>query len=183
MQLKNNFVFRKMKKIILIATVFCLYFTVAFSQTTGLNIGDKAPEINLPNLKGDTIKLSSFREKIVLIDFWGTWCSPCVKEQPKLVELYRKYKNSVFTSGNGFEIYGVSLDNKKKSWESIINKYKINWIQVSDLQFWASPVAKEYDLQELPYNLLIDGKGVIIAKNLHGAELEKALKRILKKGK
>jgi len=168
-----------MKKILFIATVLCLHFAVAFSQSINLNIGDTAPDIRLPNLKGDTISLSSFKNKIVLIDFWGTWCGPCVKEQPELAELYKKYKNSVFTTGNGFEIYGVSLDNKKKAWQNIIKKLKINWTQVSDLQFWLSPVAKTYNLQELPFNLLIDGNGIIIAKNLHGVELEEAIRKTL----
>ncbi|MBM2814587.1 MAG: TlpA family protein disulfide reductase [Ignavibacteria bacterium] len=168
-----------MKKLILIATVLCLLFSISFSQSKELNIGDIAPDIRLPNIKGDTVSLYTLKNKIVLIDFWASWCAPCVNEQPKLAALYKKYKNSVFTVGKGFEIYGVSLDNKKKSWQGIIKKYNINWIQVSDLQFWASPVAKTYNLQELPFNLLINGKGEIIAKNLHGDKLEKAIKKIL----
>ncbi len=172
-----------MKKIILIVTVFFLYFTVAFSQSEELSIGNTAPEILLPNLQGDTVSLSSLRNKIVLIDFWGSWCAPCVKEQPELAGLYKKYKNSVFSDGTGFEIFGVSLDVKKKQWQSIVKKYSINWTQVSDLKFWGSPVAKTYNLQELPYNLLINGKGVIIAKNLHGVELEQAIRKLLSEGK
>ncbi len=167
-------------KIILLAFVMSLSLSCAFSQSIGLNIGDIAPELKLPNLKGDTVSLSSFSNKIVLIDFWASWCAPCVSEQPKLAELYKKYKTSVFTVGNGFEIYAVSLDNKKKSWQSVIKKFNINWTQVSDLQFWASPVAKLYNIQDLPFNVLIDGKGKIIAKNLHGIELEQAILNILK---
>lgn len=172
-----------MKKSILTTALLCLFLSVGYSQSNDLNIGDKAPEIRLPDFKGDTVSLSSFRNKIVLIDFWASWCAPCIKEQPILVKLYKKYKNSTFTVGNGFEIFGVSLDNKKKPWQSIIKKYKINWTQVSDLKFWASPVAKNYNLQELPFNLLINGKGIIIAKNLHDDELEKALIKIMKPAK
>ena len=170
-----------MKKIILIALVLFIHSSFVFSQSQELKIGGKAPEIRLPNLKGDTISLSSMRNKIVLIDFWASWCAPCVNEQPRLADLYKKYKNSNFKSGKGFDIYGVSLDNKKKSWQSVIKKFSITWTQVSDLQFWASPVAKNYNLQELPFNLLINGKGIIIAKNLHGAVLETEIRKILVK--
>lgn len=168
-----------MKRIILSVIVFCLYSTVAISQSNDLNIGDIAPEINLPDIKGDFVSLYSMRNKLVLIDFWGTWCAPCVKEQVVLTELYNKYKNSEFTVGKGFEIFGVSLDNKKKQWHSIIKKYNIKWTQVSDLKFWLSPVAKLYNIQELPFNLLVDGSGVIIAKNLHGEELEQAIENLI----
>ncbi|OGU14710.1 MAG: hypothetical protein A2X61_13695 [Ignavibacteria bacterium GWB2_35_12] len=168
-----------MKKIILIATILCLHLSLVFSQSQDLNIGTIAPDIRLPNLKGDTVTLSSLRGKIVLIDFWASWCAPCLKEQPKLAELYKKYKDSVFTVGKGFEIYGVSLDSKKTSWKSIIKKMNINWTQVSDLKFWVSPVTKKYNLQGLPFNVLIDGNGVIIAKNLHGVKLEQAIDKIL----
>ena len=142
------------------------------AQPTGLVLGNKSPEIKLTTTKGDTITLSSLKGKLVLIDFWGTWCAPCVEEQVDLARLYKKYKLASFTNGKGFEIYGVALEAKKPNWETFITKNKINWIQVSDLKFWRSPVAKAYNIQELPFNVLIDGKGVILAKNLHGKELE-----------
>ena len=94
----------------------------------GLEIGNKAPEIKLPTLKGDTVSLSSLKGKLVLIDFWGTWCSPCVEEQSELAKLYAKYKQLTFINGKGFEIYGVTLDSKKENWGNFITKNKINWI-------------------------------------------------------
>ncbi len=145
------------------------------AQPTGLEIGNKSPEIKLPTIKGDSITLSSLKGKLVLIDFWGTWCSPCVKEQSELARLYKKFKQASFTNGKGFEIYGVALEAKKPNWESFIAKNKISWIQVSDLKFWRSPVAKAYNIQELPFNVLIDGKGIVLAKNLHGKDLEKEI--------
>ena len=157
-----------------------IYSTVA-AQSTGLEIGNKSPEIKLPTTKGDIVALSSLKGKLVLIDFWGTWCSPCVEEQSELAKLYSKYKPAAFTNGKGFEIYGVSLDVKKSNWENFITKNKINWIQVSDLKFWTSPVAKTYNIQGLPFNILIDGKGIILAKNLHGIDLEKEIARYLQK--
>ena len=116
---------------------------------------------------------------MVLIDFWASWCAPCVREQPQLAGLYKKYKNATFTEGKGFAISGVSLDSKKTSWENMIRKADISWVQVSDLRFWLSPVAKLYNLQDVPYNLLVNGKGVIIALNLHGEDLEKELAKYL----
>lgn len=165
----------------LLVLLFFVPLSLLFSQEQGLNIGDKAPEIRLPDPKGDTITLSSFRGKVVLIDFWGSWCAPCVKEQPELAAIYKKYKNSSFNNGNGFEIFGVSLDNKKKSWQAIIKRFNINWVQVSDLLFWTSPVAKDYNIQELPYNVLIDGNGVILSTNLHGIELDESIRKLIKK--
>ncbi len=150
-------------------------------QSPGLEPGDKAPEIKLPSPNGDSIALSSLQGKLVLVDFWATWCSPCVKEQPELVTLYRKYKDATFIQGDGFEIYGVSLDSKRSSWEEFIRKNRITWTQVSDLKFWTSPIAQTYNLQELPFNVLIDGQGIIQAKDLHGEDLEKKLQMLLKK--
>jgi thiol-disulfide isomerase/thioredoxin len=156
----------------------CLIASFSFSQTKGLEVGNKAPEIKLPNPAGDTITLSSLRGRVVLIDFWASWCEPCIEEQPELLTIYNKYRNVSFTEGNGFEIYGVSLDSKKTSWLKQIVKQKIIWTQVSDLKYWSSPIAKAYNLLELPFNMLIDGDGIIIAKNLHGFELDKALNLI-----
>jgi len=169
----------------LILSVALLLFGSTIStlsaQSTGLAIGNKSPEIKLPTTKGDTVALSSLKGKLVLIDFWGTWCAPCVEEQSELAKLYHKYKKATFTNGKGFEIYGVSLDAKKSNWENFINTNKINWIQVSDLKFWRSPVAKTYNIQGLPFNVLIDSNGIILAKNLHGIDLEKGIARFLRK--
>lgn len=171
-----------MKKYLLALIAFVISLSIAFSQAQNLEVNDLAPEINLPNPKGDSIALSSFRGKVVLIDFWASWCPPCVKEQPELVKLYKQYKNKTFTAGNGFEIYGVSLDSKRENWEKAIAKWKISWTQVSDLKFWSSPVARIYNLQEIPANFLIDSNGNIIAKDLHGHDLEEFLKKMMLAG-
>lgn len=167
----------------LISIIFLLFSTIeiVFSQTVGLEIGNKAPDISLPAPKGELISLYSQEGKLVLIDFWGTWCAPCVAEQSELSMLYNKYNRSKFKNGSQFEIFGVSLDAKKANWENAISSLKINWIQVSDLKFWRSPVAKTYNIQALPFNVLIDGKGIILAKNLHGKDLEDEIaKQLLK---
>lgn len=170
-----------MKKLLLIIALFCINIPFLYSQTVGLGIGNTAPDIRLPDYKGVLVSLTSLRGKVVLIDFWASWCAPCVKEQPELAELYKQYKGSVFNNGKGFEIYGVSLDNKKAEWESTIKKNNISWIQVSDLKFWTSPVAKTYHIQALPFNVLVDGNGVIIAKDLHHNDLEHFMTNLLTK--
>jgi len=168
-------------RILILSVVLLLIVGTISAQSIGLEPGNKAPEIKLPTTKGDTVALSSLKGKLVLIDFWGTWCAPCVAEQAELAKLYNKYKRSTFTNGKGFEIYGVSLDAKKFNWENFITTNKINWIQVSDLKFWRSPVAKTYNIQALPFNILMDGNGIILAKNLHGMDLEKSIAKFLRK--
>jgi len=168
-------------KILILSIALLLFGSTISAQSIGLEPGNKSPEIKLPTIKGDTVALSSLKGKLVLIDFWGTWCSPCVAEQAELAKLYNKYKQSTFTNGKGFEIYGVSLDAKKSNWENFITMNKINWIQVSDLKFWRSPVAKTYNIQALPFNILMDGNGIIVAKNLHGMDLEKSIAKFLRK--
>ena len=136
-------------------------------------IGQEAPDIVLDSPEGKEIALSSFRGKVVLIDFWASWCGPCRKEMPNVVKAYAKFKNK------GFEIFGVSLDQDKGRWEEAIAKDGITWPQVSDLKQWGSSVVRQYNIQGIPYTVLLDREGKIVAKNLRGAELEEKLASIL----
>jgi peroxiredoxin len=137
-----------------------------------VGIGVTAPDIILPDQKGDTIALSSLRGKYVLLDFWASWCRPCRVENPHLVNNYKKYNEK------GFEIFQVSLDKKKESWISAIESDQLTWIHVSDLQYWNSAAAKLYQVQAIPTNFLLDKNGKIIAKNLRGDALKAKLSEI-----
>ncbi|HEU4551379.1 MAG TPA: TlpA disulfide reductase family protein [Chitinophaga sp.] len=134
-------------------------------------IGKTAPEIALPDTAGKVIKLSSFRGKYVLIDFWASWCGPCRAENPVVVKAYEKYKSK------GFEILGVSLDKEtsKAAWIKAIRDDQLTWPQVSDLKYWNSAVADDYGVRAIPQNFLLDPQGKIIAKNLRGDALEQKL--------
>lgn len=162
------------------ASIILLLFVLACghcapAQKKELKVGIMAPEISLPTPQGKPVSLSSLRGNMVLIDFWATWCAPCVEEQPELKRLYDTYNQSI-KKGKKLEIYGVSLDSKKPAWEKAIRKFGIKWTQVSDLKFWSSPVAQTYNLEGIPYNVIVDGDGYIIALNLHGKELEDFIK-------
>ncbi|WP_353145785.1 TlpA disulfide reductase family protein [Chryseobacterium sp.] len=157
--------------------VFLVFISGFIFAQNNTEIGQKAPEINLSKADGSPFVLSSLKGKLVLIDFWATWCAPCVNEQPELKKLYDQFSEQV--KNNTFEIVGVSLDRSKESWQKAIDRFAIDWIQISDLKFWKSPVAKAYGIEELPFNLIIDGNGTIIAKNLHDKELEEFLNKNL----
>lgn len=157
--------------------LFLLFLSGSADAQKAIEIGKKAPEITMTKADGTAFSLSSLKGKIVLIDFWATWCAPCVEEQPELKTLYDTYSDKV--KNNQFEILGISLDRNKESWQKAIDRFGIKWIQISDLKFWKSPVAKLYEVDELPFNIIIDGEGTILAKNLHGKDLEEFLKKNL----
>lgn len=152
-------------------SVKMFHSVVASMQAT--TIGQTAPEINLPSPDGKEIALSSLKGKVVLIDFWASWCGPCRKEMPNVVAAYAKFKKK------GFEIFGVSLDKERERWVEAIAKDGITWPQVSDLKQWQSEVVSLYNIQGIPYTVLLDKDGKILAKNLRGEELEKKLAEVL----
>jgi peroxiredoxin len=136
----------------------------------------EAPEITLPNPEGDTIKLSSTRGSVVLLDFWASWCAPCRQENPNLVKAYDLYHKK------GFQIFQVSLDKTKDAWmEGIKNDQLGKWIHVSDIQYWNSVVVPLYKIESIPANFLLDKDGRIIATNLRGERLLTKLEEVFNK--
>lgn len=140
-----------------------------YDAKKGVEIGEMAPDIDLPQPNGTNLKLSSLRGKVVLIDFWASWCGPCRAEFPNVKKVYSKYKDK------GFEIYGVSLDKDKSAWVNSISSLGLDWKHVSDLKYWSCAPAKVYKVTGIPATVLIDKNGKVIAKNLRGEELEKKL--------
>lgn len=148
---------------------------------TGINIGDRAPELIFESPSGEKIALSSLRGRMVLIDFWAAWCSPCRLENPNLVKTYQRYKDKEFKNGMGFTVYGVSLDRRMEDWVAAIEKDGLLWeSHVSDLKGWQSVPAAQYGVMSIPANFLIDGDGIILAKGLRGEALDNKLKEFLK---
>jgi peroxiredoxin len=137
--------------------------------------GQLAADIALPSVSGDTIKLSSLKGKVVLLDFWASWCLPCRATNRNLVKLYQKYKDK------GLEIFGVSVDDEKANWTNAIKKDKISWIQVNDNMGWQSKTLESWEIGAIPTSFLIDKEGKLLAMDLQGKELEKALKYLIDK--
>mgnify|MGYP003348143968 CR=1 FL=1 len=140
-----------------------------------LPVGSAAPSIELNTIEGKKFSLADLRGKVILLDFWASWCGPCRRANPELVSLYKKYK------GPGFEILGVSLDDNMNSWKAAVKADGITWPQVSELKKWDSKCVSDYHIEAIPFSVLIDAKGKILAKGLTPEDLASKISEVLKK--
>ncbi len=136
-------------------------------------VGKQVPNFSLPDVNGHPVSLASFKGKFLLVDFWASWCGPCRAENPNVVKAYNEFKNRNFT------VLGVSLDKEKGSWQEAIHADKLDWTHISDLKFWNSKAVETFKFNGIPFNLLIDPTGKVIAQGLRGDELENKLKEVL----
>jgi peroxiredoxin len=150
------------------------YFGYMQQQKSALKLGQPAPDFTLPDQDGKMISLSSLKGKYVLVDFWASWCGPCRQENPNVVAAYKQYSNKNFT------ILGVSLDKAKEPWLKAIKDDQLTWTHVSDLKYWESIVVPMYNIQGIPFNVLLDPQGNIVATNLRGSSLQAKLSEIIK---
>ncbi len=164
--------------ITIVALIGLLYFVYdyMFNREPKFIIGEVAPDFQGKKPDGSTLKLSDYRGKIVLLDFWGTWCGPCLQEIPGLVTVYNKYKNTQLGNANGFEVLAVAMDRDKGMWENVIQRRNMNWEgHVSDLKRMNGHIGSLYKIREIPTKYLINEKGIIISVNPTIMELDKIL--------
>ena len=153
--------------------------TVGCQSTEGkLMNGMQLPDIELPDANGQTISLSSLQGKLVLVDVWASWCTPCRKQNPKIVEIYNKYKDTSFDGAEGFVVYNISLDSDREAWLKAIKQDKLSWpTHVSELKGWESEAVELYNIDAVPTSFLIDQNGMIIGTDLNYRQLEQILQK------
>ena len=151
--------------------IIALLLLASLNSYAQPKIGEQVQEIALKNVNGETEKLSDLRGKLVLIDFWASWCGPCRHSNKDLVKLYSKYK------AKGFEIYVISIDDNAEAWKKAIISDQITWKQVNDQGGWESSLANAWKIEVIPSSFLIDKEGKLIAKDPTRGEIEHFLKR------
>jgi peroxiredoxin len=149
-------------------------YAKTIASLKAVSVGSSAPDFALNDTTGHPVKLSDFKGKYLLLDFWASWCGPCRHDNPNVVKIYNQFKDKNFT------ILGVSLDRNKTAWIKAINDDKLSWIHVSDLKYWNNAAAELYGVKAIPQNFLISPDGKIIAHNLHGDELSNKLSELIR---
>ncbi|MGG9964504.1 TlpA family protein disulfide reductase [Ferruginibacter sp. SUN106] len=158
-----------MKKVFFVVIVSI----AAISVKAQIKVGAPVPEISLPNVKDSMVSLSSFKGKVVLIDFWASWCGPCRESNPGVVKLYNKYKDK------GFEVFSISIDNKKNDWIKAIKHDKIKYTQVNDNGGWNGKVPAAFGVEMIPTSFLLDKNGNVVAIDAEGKKLDKLVSELL----
>lgn len=164
-----------MKKFLICALSLVMFSAISYAQKVGLSPDFK--DARLVTLKGDSVSLSDYvgsgMSEYVLVDFWASWCGPCMREMPNVKAAYAKYK------GRGLEIVGISLDRDKAAWQGAVKRVGITWPQLTDYNAQGSQVARLYAVQYIPYIVIFDKKGKIVARNLHGEDLLNKLEELM----
>jgi peroxiredoxin len=157
-----------------IASIVAQYKQLIAQNKSLPKIGGMAPDITMPDTSGKAFSLSMLRGKYVLVDFWASWCGPCRGENPNVVKAYQEFKNKNFT------VLGVSLDKQKTEWTKAIEEDNLSWYHISDLKYWNSAAVAPYGIEGIPYNVLLDPQGKIIAMNLRENDLQIKLRELIK---